>query len=156
MVVAMLTRPVLQQLPAAQRHAQVLQRYANSLHQAGVLEQARGLLEQTWPELAISPRKPGVAGAVPGRHEDAGPGAPQQCGAGAPGAMQVAIPDSGRMQLTGRQAAELVAARGAEPRRPHRSRQVTRGEDPLVEEAQRQQVQRDLDVGRLEDPGISR
>jgi len=34
----------------------VLQRYASSLHQAGVVEQARGLLEHTWPELASSSR----------------------------------------------------------------------------------------------------
>jgi len=61
----------LQQLPAAQRQSQVLQRYASSLHQAGVLEQARGLLEQTWPELAIGPGEPVVAGAGPGRYQDA-------------------------------------------------------------------------------------
>jgi len=62
----------LQQLPAAQRQSQVLQRYASSLHQAGVLEQARGLLEHTWPELASSsrPRQPlAVVAAIP-----AGPG----------------------------------------------------------------------------------
>jgi len=66
----------LQQLPAAQRQSQVLQRYASSLHQAGVLEQARGLLEHTWPEFASSsrPRQPlAVVAAIP-----AGPGVGEQ------------------------------------------------------------------------------
>jgi len=75
----------LQQLPAAQRHSQVLQRYANSLHQAGVLEQARGLLEHTWPELAIGHGRPGVAGVVPGRDQDV-----EQRGPDAPGADEYA------------------------------------------------------------------
>jgi len=56
----------LQQLPAAQRQSQVLQRYASSLHQAGVLEQARGLLEQTWPELAGSNRQPSLTAVAAG------------------------------------------------------------------------------------------
>jgi len=146
----------LQQLPAPQRHSQVLQRYASSLHQAGVLEQARGLLEQTWPELAIGPGKPGVTGAVPGRDQDAETDLPQQRGVGDPGPVELAVPDRHRTQLTGRQVAELVAARGVQPRRPQRSRPATGGEDPLVEEAQRQQVQRDLDAGHPNDPGISR
>ncbi len=146
----------LQQLPAAQRQSQVLQRYASSLHQAGVLEQARGLLEQTWPELAVGPGKPGVAGAVPGRDQDAESDVPQQGGVGDPGPMELAVPDRNRTQLTGRQVAELVAARGVQPRRPRGSRPATGGEDPLVEEAQRQQVQRDLDAGHPKDPGVSR
>ena len=51
-------------------------------------------------------------------------------------------------------AASYVASRSA--RRPRRSRPATGGEDPLVEEAQRRQVQRDLDAGRPKDPGVSR
>jgi len=146
----------LQQLPAPQRQSQVLQRYASSLHQAGVLEQARGLLEQTWPELAIGRGEPGVAGAGPGRYQDAESDVPQRGGVGDPGPMELAVPDGHRTQLTGRQVAELVAARGVQPRRPRGSRPATGGEDPLVEEAQRRQVQRDLDAGRPKDPGVSR
>ncbi len=56
----------LQQLPAAQRQSQVLQRYASSLHQAGVLEQARGPLEHTWPELAGSDRQPSLTAVAAG------------------------------------------------------------------------------------------
>jgi len=110
----------------------------------------------TWPELAIGPGEPVVAGAGPGRYRDAESDVPQQCGVGDPGPMELAVPDGHRTQLTGRQVAELVAARGVQPRRPQRSRPATGGEDPLVEEVQWRQVQRDLDAGRPKDPGVSR
>jgi len=92
----------LQQLPAAQRQSQVLQRYANNLHQAGVLEQARGLLEHTWPELASSsrPRQPlAVVAATP-----PGPGVGEQ------DAAQRGPDDPGANQHAGRRRVDLATA----------------------------------------------